>query len=131
MANNSLGTHGALMISEILKKNDSLTYLNLNKNKIEFEGLIDLAECLNTNESLRALKLFWNNFNEESSEAFYNLLNKQRRKIKLDFGVEIDQMEFKLFKRKRFMIYENDFKFSDFIIEENREDSDFILNKFS
>lgn len=119
------------MISEILKKNDSLLFLDLNKNKIEFEGLQDLAESLQTNETLRALKLFWNNFNEESIEAFYNLLNKHRRKVKLDFGVEIDQMEFKLYKRKRFMLYENDFHFTEFIMEENREDSDFILNNFS
>ena len=131
LANNSLGTHGALMISEILKKNDSLIFLNINRNKISSEGIRELAEALQTNETLRALKLFWNNFNEESIESFHSLLQKHRRKIKLDFGVDIDQMEFKLFKRKRYMLYENDFSFHDFLMEENRQDSEFVLNNYS
>lgn len=131
LANNSLGSHGMFMISEILRKNDSLIFLDLNRNKIAADGICDLAESLQTNETLQALKLFWNEFDEESAEAFYNLSVKHRRKIKLDFGVEVDQMEFRLFKRKRFMLFENDFRFSDFIIEENRQDSDFVLNNFS
>ena len=118
------------MISEILKKNDSLTFLDLNRNKITSEGLRDLADALQINETLRALKLFWNDFNEESTEAFHNLLHKHRRKVKLDFGVDIDQMEFKLFKRKRYMLFEDDFHFSEFLIEENRQDSDFVINNF-
>jgi hypothetical protein len=118
------------MISEILKKNDSLIFLDMNKNKIASEGLKEFAESLEQNETLRALKLFWNDFNEESTEAFFNLLNKHRRKIKLDFGVVVDEMEFKLFKRKRYMLFEENLKFEDFLIEENRQDSDFLLSNF-
>lgn len=131
LANNSLGTHGTLMIAEILRKNDSLIFLDLNRNKIAPDGIRELAESLQTNETLQALKLFWNQFDEESAETFYNLINKHRRKIKLDFGVDVDQMEFKLFKRKRYMLFENDFRFSDFIIEENRQESDFVLNNLN
>lgn len=119
------------MIAEILRKNDSLIFLDLNRNKIAPDGIRELAESLQTNETLQALKLFWNQFDEESAETFYNLINKHRRKIKLDFGVDVDQMEFKLFKRKRYMLFENDFRFSDFIIEENRQESDFVLNNLN
>ena len=102
----------------------------MNRNKIASEGLRELADSLQINETLRALKLFWNDFNEESTEGFFNLINKHRRKIRLDFGVEVDQMEFKLFKRKKYMLFENNFHFADFISEENQQDSDFLMNNF-
>lgn len=119
------------MVSEILRKNDSLVFLDLNKNKVCAEGTRELAEALQTNEALQALKLFWNDFDEDSAEAFYNLAHKHRRKLRLDFGVDVDQMEFKLFKRKRYMLFQDDFRFADFLRQERRQDSDFALSNFA
>ena len=131
LANNTLGSHGALMISEILKNNDSLLYLDLNKNKIEGKGIYEIAEALQYNETLRALKLFWNDFDDNSTEGFYNLLNKFRRKIRLDFGVEIDAMEFKLFKKKKYQLFEDHFSLKQFLEEQTHEESSFNSHNFN
>ena len=78
MGNNHLGTHGAVMLADILKKNDSLIFLDLNRNKIYDKGLVKLGQALQVNEMLKGLRLFWNHFGDDAVESFFNLINKER-----------------------------------------------------
>lgn len=78
LANNHLGTHGAVMLADILKKNDSLVFLDLNRNKIYNKGLVKLGQALQVNEMLKGMRLFWNHFEDDAVESFFNLVNKER-----------------------------------------------------
>ena len=57
------------MLSQSLKLNQSLKYLNLSSNKIKDEGLLDLAEYLKINTTLVELSLGANGISNEGVAA--------------------------------------------------------------
>lgn len=52
---NGLSTPGAMFIGDMLKQNDSLTYLNASFNRIFDKGCVFIAKGLEKNETLHHL----------------------------------------------------------------------------
>ena len=56
---NGLSTNGALAVGDMLKQNESLTYLNISYNRIFDQGCAYLAKGLERNENLHHLIVNW------------------------------------------------------------------------
>ncbi len=63
-------------LTEILKKNNTLTDLDLSHNKIRDLGAQYLSECLKENRTLTSLYIRYNEIGDRGAEALYNSLKK-------------------------------------------------------
>jgi hypothetical protein len=81
---NKIGVEGAKAIAQALEKNESLTSLYLMNNKIGAEGAKALAQALEKNESLTSLD-FWNNkIGDEGAKAIAQALEKNESLTSLE-----------------------------------------------
>jgi hypothetical protein len=62
IANNKIGSSGAVFIAAALRKNTSLKILNIRNNEIELSGIRSLCEALFENKTLESLDLSSNNY---------------------------------------------------------------------
>ena len=94
---NKLGENGAKLLADALEINRSIVFLNLNYCDINERGLLHIRSMLEANSVIISLQLFWNHFGPTAIKEFYNLL-KKNLKISLDFAVESDYLDFKIFE---------------------------------
>lgn len=59
---NGFGNEGAAAISENLKYNESLEYLDISSNRILSVGALEISRALSKNTSLKTLKVFFMRF---------------------------------------------------------------------
>eukprot|EP00471_Norrisiella_sphaerica_P012190 CAMPEP_0184494414 /NCGR_PEP_ID=MMETSP0113_2-20130426/28671_1 /TAXON_ID=91329 /ORGANISM="Norrisiella sphaerica, Strain BC52" /LENGTH=409 /DNA_ID=CAMNT_0026880161 /DNA_START=22 /DNA_END=1248 /DNA_ORIENTATION=- len=74
LASNRLTDEGAFALAEALKKNSSLTDLDLSFASIEDEGLVALCNAVAGNVTLDTLKLAGNKFGSRAKKAWQSLL---------------------------------------------------------
>ena len=76
--------NGAYAFRETLIMNSTLLYLNLANCGIRDEGLLAIAEGLTANQSLEALHLWGNVFDQPSGKLFMSVAH-QREGLRTDF----------------------------------------------
>jgi Ran GTPase-activating protein (RanGAP) involved in mRNA processing and transport len=67
---NKIGCRGTTSIAKALRKNTTLTELDLNNNQISDESVLHLGHALKDNSNLTYLNLNYNNIGPDSLEAF-------------------------------------------------------------
>ena len=70
--------YGAKAIAQALHSNKSLVHLDMTHNQINDFGLLQIAQSLSLNQVLLSIKLFGNNFGQESLEIFFELFNQDK-----------------------------------------------------
>ncbi len=73
LASNRTGHYGAKAIARAVARNRSLVHLDMTRNGIDDGGLKMLADALEVNDTLRSLKLYYNDFGESSLREFHKL----------------------------------------------------------
>ncbi|XP_022804757.1 NLR family CARD domain-containing protein 3-like [Stylophora pistillata] len=83
---NEISDDGAAALSECLKENTFLTKLDLSRNNIGHAGAAALAECLKKNTSLTKLNLSRNNIGETGAAALAECLKENTSLTNLNLG---------------------------------------------
>ena len=72
--------------------NESLVHVDLTSNTITDDGLCKLAEGFMQNNTVKSLKLFWNNcFGTESISLFNDYLKLKGNEFYPDFVIYVDE----------------------------------------
>ncbi|KAL9642522.1 hypothetical protein ABK040_011089 [Willaertia magna] len=82
---NRIDSEGGIEISESLKKNRTITSIDLAFNNLDDESLVAISDCLlSWNHTVRELKIMDNKFDQSSIQSFDKLIRERNTPLILD-----------------------------------------------